>query len=218
MFIPEIQLKSIIDALISTLKTNYEANIADETKSILYKFFNGNAAGIFNYFTEAKKLFLRDDSDQRKLDSRLFFDRERANIPTVHITLPNESPKSDGIGVDAGYQPEDRDDDDTFNYTYTRGFATQYNIIITSDNTFEVILIYHALKAMLIKVFDSLELMGFRDPRISGGDLNINPDLVPPGIFVRNISLSIYYEQDISALTKGDLISAITFNSANVEV
>ena len=61
----------------------------------------------------SKELFSRNYIDnQRSLAVRMFFDRSRAHLPTIHLSLPAESGgKNDGMGLDIGYAGEDINED-----------------------------------------------------------------------------------------------------------
>ena len=83
-------------------------------------------------------------------------------------------------------------------------------MIITSDNSFEVLTMYHVIKAALIANMESLEYYGLRNVKFSGQDLQINDALVPPGIFSRGIGLNLMYEADIPVFRFIPNVSDIT--------
>jgi hypothetical protein len=198
IIIPEITLFKILETIIKFIEIDFN-NTTDENKTMLFKIFGDNQVGKFNFYEQAKDIFLRDNAHPRQIAVRMMFDAQRANLPTIHISLPSESPGADGIGVDEGYQENDVDTENrTVNKTYTRMFDTQYNCIISSDNSTEVLLIYHLLKSMLIGIFDTMEFSGLRNPKLSGQDLQINSDIVPPHIFTRGVGISCSYEQTVS--------------------
>jgi len=201
LYIPELEIKKIIDGCLLHLKNDYDEKV-DKTKTLLYNMYNGQIFGKFNYYNEAVSLFTKDIDDPSKIETRLFFDLSRASIPTIHITLPNESKgEMDGIGVDLGYA-DVIENVDGFMEPNTRSFSTQYRIVFTSNNTFEVLLMYYTIRAFMIGIFESIELAGLRNLKLSGGDLNINPQLVPPGIFLRALNLNFNYEVSQSIFTK----------------
>ncbi|HNQ20662.1 MAG TPA: hypothetical protein PKI46_06345, partial [Bacteroidales bacterium] len=162
----------------------------------------------FNFFEQAQDIFLRGNEHPRKIAVRMMFDAQRANLPTIHISMPSESNGSDGLGVDEGYQEDivDTENREVIK-TYTRMFDTQYNCIITSDNSTEVLCIYHLIKSVLIGIFDSIEFSGIRNPKLSGQDLQINSDIVPPHIFTRGIGISCSYEQTVPSIQKEKFIN-----------
>jgi hypothetical protein len=87
-------------------------------------------------------------------------------------------------------------------------FDAQYNCIITSDNSLEVLCVYHMIKATLIGIFDNIEFQGIRNPKLSGQDLQLNSDLVPPHIFVRGVGINCSYEQSVPAIQTESFINS----------
>jgi len=194
ILLPEIKIKALLDAYLGLIYNDY-INTSNKTKTFIYKLFNGNKVDNYDFYLQAVKILSRSKDDPRKLEVRTFFDRSRASIPTIHINLPAESPIGDGIGFDPNYeQPEFNDTDSTFQETVTRTFATKYNIIVTSDNQFEVVILYYALKAIMISNYESLEMNGLRLPKFSGQDMILRDDLVPNAIYARSLSLDTMYE------------------------
>lgn len=217
MTLPEVQIKKILDGVLLAIRKDTIANNLTPNNSFLYRLLSGNVAEKWNYYTQGLDIFNRTSDHPRLLETRLFFDRSRAAIPTVHITLPNLQGANDGIGFDEGYV-------DNFEsqagiapnivYTsvpvYTRGFQTTYHLIITSDNAFEVLTIYHVLKAGLIGNIESFEYYGLRNVKFSGQDLQIDDRLVPPGIFSRGIGLNLFYEMEVPTFRSLPNVSDIT--------
>ena len=206
--IPEIKIVEVIEVALKTVEYDFN-NEVDEKNTLLYRIFGENQTGKFNFFNEAKDLFLRGNEHPRKIETRMMFDAQRANLPTVHISMPSDSPGADGIGVDEGYQ-ENLSDQHKQEITtvYTRMFDATYHAIITSDNSLEVLLIYHLLRSILIGIFDQMEFAGIRNPKLSGQDLNIQGDLVPPHIFARGIGINCSYEITVPSINKAKFVKS----------
>lgn len=210
MLIPEIVIQTTIQQLLDFVKRDYNGEV-DKTNTFLYKAFFGQKVGNFDYYEQAKDLFLRDKNHPKEIGVRMFFDRSRAHLPTIHLSLPSEQGgEGDGIGFDQGYQ------ENIFNSTereittvYNRNFNTQYNIIISSDNTFETLLIYHTLRALLISTYESLEMNGLRNPKFGGRDLQLNSDIIPPNVYIRALTLDVFYEIAIPKYVSDKIISNI---------
>jgi hypothetical protein len=194
LLVPEVILLNTLQNCLKLVRKDFEDQ-ADETKTILYRILFGTGIERYDFFTQAKKVFLIKDDNPRYLDINLFFNAKRAAIPTWHITLPSEGEKNNSIGVSEGYQDTlFQQSPDVYYKAYNRRFSTKYNIIITSDNTNEVVLMFHFLKSVLISINAHLNLAGLQAPKISGGDININSELIPLGIFVRSIGLEFEYD------------------------
>jgi hypothetical protein len=84
--------------------------------------------------------------------------------------------------------------------SYERRFDTTFQIICTSDNHSEVLIMYHAIRAGLISIFDTISLSGLENAKISGQELKIKSDLVPENIFMRGIGIASSYEVKVPRL------------------
>jgi hypothetical protein len=162
-------------------------------KSILYTLFHNNVYKNFDYFDQAKELFSRGSDHIRYVDVRLAFDASRANIPTIHVTLARDSELSQGIGGNLNAFGTIDYQDDTHLNTNARINNASFSIIITSDNTFEVALIYELIRAMLIMLTPVLSDQGLENLKIGGGDITINSNLIPAGIYVRTLDIQCEY-------------------------
>jgi len=209
LVIPEIQLLEIIDKLLNAVQADFKNKT--EKQTILSRLFEGRKVQKFDFFKQAQDLFIDRGVDHpRRIKTRIFFDASVAATPTIHITLPSEETGDDGLGVDAGFQPNISEKGQV-TQVFNRRFDTLYHIVITSANTFEVILIYHLLKAMLITTFVQLEFAGLSNPKLSGQDLQIYQELAPPNIFIRGLGLRVSYDAEIPSLFSEDEIKEIFF-------
>lgn len=207
MVIPEIQILKIIKGIVSYIEADYRSKLLEEVpeESFLFKVFNGIALDKFDFYQQAISFFIRNEDHPRKINIRLFFDSEKANLPTIHLNLPSERPSFEGMSGDVGYQDpvfkvvEEQGETPVhqFQDVITRTYESSYNIIFTSDNTFEVLLMYYAVKAGLQAFFKSVSVSGFDNIKIGGGDLTLNSDLVPVHIFARLLTISFNYETSV---------------------
>lgn len=182
--------------------------VADETKSILYRLLVGNNIQRYDLFTQAITLLINKSDDPRYLDVNLFFNAKRASIPTIHITLPSESERNNAIGVGEGFRDTIfEDSNSSYIKTFNRRFSTRYNIIITSDNTNEVILLYHLIRNLLISLNAHFNAAGLENPKLGGGDIQINADIIPTNVFVRAISMEFEYDVEAQDIIRGAINS-----------
>lgn len=205
--IPEIKIIEIIDVILAVVHDDYNST-TDKNKTILYQLLGTTQIGKYNFFKEAVDIFTRGDEHQRKIQTRMMFDAQRAHLPTIHITMPSESPSGDGIGFDQGYVDDDVDmENRKVTPMYTRMFETNYHAVITSDNALEVICIYHVIKGLLISTFSNVEFQGIRNPKFSGQDLQIQTENMPPHIFVRGLGINCSYETTVPSIDKENFIN-----------
>jgi hypothetical protein len=218
MVVPEIILKKIIDALLVATVSDFNAQ-SNEQNSFLFRVFYGNVIGTYDYYTQAKALMLNAADSPRSIQTRIFFDRTRAHVPTIHITLPSENHYADGLSMDVNYvAPLFNDTDQTFQEQYSRTFNTRYNIVLTSDNTFEVLIMYYLLKALFVANFVTLENNGLRNFKMSGQDLLINDANMPTNIFMRGLQLDVFYEFTVPEMNATEMLSNFDFIGSVDEV
>lgn len=232
ILLPEVQLYNLVTGILNHVRVDYNAHLADPTKSLLYYFFGGKKVGKFDYFEQSKFLFLKGTDNIRQLEVRQMFDISRAALPTIHLGLPSLNAFGDGIGVDEGYQepifgetvipPDPPDEPGHTEYwyqsVYTRSFQSTYNIIISSENPDEVLLIFNFLYGMLISVLDSVELAGFRNPKLGGQDLQLNSEVIPANVYIRAITLSAFYEVSVPRWFTNEMLNNILSNGLPEQV
>jgi hypothetical protein len=208
---PEVKLKLLIDAVLDKVKKDY-VDATDKATTFLYKCYFGNITGNYDFYKQAIVIFNRTKDDPRTIDTRLLFDRERASLPTIHVTLPSEQPFSDGIGFDEGYvQPTLNSDNETMTDYYNRGYASKFELLITGSNTFEVVMIAYTLKLALINNLMALELNGFRNPKIYTGDVKINEQLAPIA-YLRTLTIDSFYDMNVPKFENISIVNNIEFD------
>jgi hypothetical protein len=221
--IPEFILFDILNKALDYLRTDYE-NQADKNDSFLMKVLEGNYIERYDLQTQAVQVFIDNDpSNQRYLETNLMFNMEREGMPTIHLTLPSEQTQTggNGIGIDQGYADDLIVDtvynvdgsvqtNGSFTPVFTRRYQSTYNIVITSDNPNEVILIYHTLRALLISLIPSINLAGLENLAFGGQDVQLNSSLAPKNIFIRAITVTLQYETSSPSIFPQPMFHNIT--------
>lgn len=202
VLIPELIIYDNLIKLFNFINLDFAAHTANEDKSILYQIFKidiNQEDLTFNktdYYEQAKNVFiLRNNDSHRKIEVALGFNMQRASLPTIHIMMPSETPGISPIGTNLGYAGSlSTNNSHQVHNVYTVGFSASYSLIITSDNSLEVILMYILLKSCFIGIKTQLELSGFQNVQYGGSDLILNMDFVPPGMFTRNFNVNFNYD------------------------
>jgi hypothetical protein len=161
----------------------------------------------WNFFKQAKSIF----KDEQNLSVNFGYNFEVAKIISLHIILPSEEAAESAIGQDEGYGDE-IDDNGNLNRFFTQNFRSNYQIMITSNNSSEVLTVYHILKSMLLMIFPHLELMGLRLNKISGNDILFRDEMMPNGIFHKVLNLSFNYELKVPQSVANEIIKNIVFS------
>ena len=207
ILLPEFVIQRTLVTIVKMLRDDLEENKGDETKSLLYKILGLDEQGqalklnLYDVFKQAKKIV----QTKQNLSVNFGYNQEVANIISMHILLPSEQ-GSMTIGADEGYLEDDVFDDDGnkigVQQYYTQTCESTYQIMITSNNSAEVNVVYNILKSMLLMLVPHLELMGLRLPTLSGNDIVMQDDLVPVPIFHKVLNLSFKYEHNVPKLTQ----------------
>jgi len=193
-----------------------------ETETMLYRFFkkdeNDNDISLetFNHYDQAVDLFINKD-----VEINLGYNLEVAAMGCIHILLPSESGSPLGIGADENYQDgilteflEGETTQQNHQAVFTNKFDATYQLMITSENTLEVLLIYNFIKACFISLNAHLELAGLRNPKFGGNDVSLQSDKVPTHIFHRSFSINFFYEVHVPELFRNRVIK--TFASTGI--
>ena len=207
ILLPEFVIQRTLVTIVKMLRDDLEENKGDETQSLLYKILGLDEQGqalklnLYDVFKQAKKIV----QTKQNLSVNFGYNQEVANIISMHILLPSEQ-GSMTIGADEGYLEDDVFDDDGnkigVQQYYTQTCESTYQIMITSNNSAEVNVVYNILKSMLLMLVPHLELMGLRLPTLSGNDIVMQDDLVPVPIFHKVLNLSFKYEHNVPKLTQ----------------
>lgn len=224
MFIPEIKIHSLLTQLIDLIRTDWE-NETDKTRTILYDFYFQDDCGtrlVFNtadYYQLAQNLFLRQENKNDRLAVNIGYNLQRQGLPTIHILMPSaQKGPSDGLGFDEGYEPVAiSPDGEERKMNRTRTYNVKYQLMISSNNVNEVLLIWHLLLDGFQAIFDNIELNGMQNLQLSGQDLLFNNDIVPPEIFHRSVMMDFFYENTVKQPIWERIIQSINYNGRVTE-
>ena len=140
-----------------------------------------------------------------------------SKVPSVYIALANEQNGQNGLGLDEGFQQDIENEDGTFSPIFTRRKNTSYNVMITSDNSNEVVMIYHFLYALLTSLTPHMNMRGLENISIGGQDLQLRGDLIPKHFFMRALAINLQYETSVPDLSRNPTAGAIFFSRTPVE-
>jgi len=223
MIFPERILKELIDYMVNFTIDNYIDCIDNPEESYLYDLFgdfdtpNSNS---YDYFENALAIFTRDEDHPRKIETHLFYNRERFTLPTIHIGMPSEQISDiNGLGYDFGYLNSkfQRSDPFALATTNSRMFQAKYNVVFTSDNTHEVLIMYNWFKACAIGNIVIFERNGLQNVVMTGEDVILNESFTPMNIYSRAISLSCMYEITAPNFNKYRLPSKVEFEGKVID-
>lgn len=214
--IPEYILYYGLKSAVDFLRSDFAVQ-TDETKSLLYMILNNVGINRYEFFKQAKKVFLAGNDDPRYFSINMMYNMEKNAAPSVYITLPADQSAQNELSVGEGandpYFIDSTDDTQgTYQPSLSRRFQATYSIVITSDNENEVILIYHVLRALLISMHVHFNLAGLVNISLGGADLKPYNKDIPHNAFVRAINFNCQYETGSYDFSKYPMFNQMVFN------
>lgn len=220
--IPILRIRKFVDLLLEFVETDYTTQI-DKTNSFLYRTLGDDTSDGYNFYTEAIELFTRTVKDKRKLETRLMFDPDRAQMPTIHVREPAKNKgKQDAIGYagDEYFKVDTRNEQNevigsVVTGTKRKSFSAQYELMITAGSTLELVTIKEVLENALISALESMTLSinAFDLIDFSSREIIAQNSLIPDPVMMQSIILNIeYVKEGIPNLFSEDLLTTIIFN------
>lgn len=208
--VPEYILLDTVKLILKFIKTDYDS-VSDKTKSVLYKLVGDISVEKYSYFDQAVQIFIKNIEGPAEINVNLIYNMQQNDFPSIYISCPSESNGQNSIGNDEGYTEDIDNGDGTYTKVFTRRYSCNYQIVITSNNSNDVILIYHVLKAFLISLTAQLNFLGFQDLALGGNDIGQLGQLTPANNYFRGINLSFFYETKTIDLSKYPIINDLIF-------
>jgi hypothetical protein len=212
--VPEIAIFDSIKKILAFIRNDFKSK-PNEQDTLLYKMVQDNTLQRYNLFNEAKTVFLeaKNHNEPRFLDVNMGynFDRINKNNPTIHILMQGDSPRDNSMGYGLGNNPIDYNDQEgTYQEYYERHFDQRLNLMVSSDNVNEKILIFYILRSMLISLIPYLNGIGLHNVSFSGADIVLNSG--PAGnITMRNLSMSFDYDVVSPSLIEEEFVRDLFF-------
>jgi len=230
MILPEVVLQNICSKLLKIVKQDYAEN--EEKETILFRMFHqtyGQEDELTGQkflenldkglYKQAKALFLEDDeSHPNFIKVRLFFERNRATLPTLHITLPSEvvGPYN-SIGTGEGDYPTQYNKDSSLYFPfYSRNFTANYFIVCTSQSPLQTIMLYGVVQHLFISAIPALETLGFTNVKLGGNDLRPYEELQANPLYIRGLSIAFDVDKKAPALIAGRIIKDIKLGTVTI--
>lgn len=218
--VPEFIIHDGLQKALKFIREDYKAVTTgltpDETKAWLYQLINGVSFQKYDYWEQAKEVFFSGQGNPRHLEIDLMFNRQRDSFPTIHITTPSDNPGINGLSNDEGYQDDIVSNNGSqTNSVFTRRYKGVYDVVITTDNSNEAILISHIIRALLMSLTVHFSLKGLENLSLSSGDLTPYQTLTP-NAFTRIVRMNLEYETSTMSFEKGNILTDATFNGTAV--
>ena len=86
--LPLIQLKKIVEKLIDYPIEEHNDQNLSESETFLYKLLYGQKDGIYDFYEQAKAIFLRTNKDPRKMRIQLEYPKDKTTLPAIILREP----------------------------------------------------------------------------------------------------------------------------------
>jgi len=200
---------------INNLITGVDYLVSDrEEDTFLYRLLNGNVDGDYNFYEQSKNIFLRDDLSSRKISTSLMFNKNKNEAPHIHIREAIRSKgNSNGIGgVIGGYHEML---DDSISDVYRDVKKGGYEVLVTSSNALETVLIGEVIYSLLIGAWETLADQ-FITFDMSVKELVFQYDSATP-LYAKSISLDVQQENFIPSIMTEEFLNKISFNLESLD-
>lgn len=215
---PEVIIYNALESIVKYVRKDLTENKDNEKASILYRLLGENIdrkpimMNRWDFFKQAKKIF----TNKNNLSVNFGYNFDVANIIALHIVLPSEQAAESAIGQDEGYNTI-VDDEEMITEFFSQNFQSNYQVMITSNNSSEILTVYHVLKSMLLMIIPHFEIMGLRLCKLSGNDIMFKDDLMPNGMFHKVLNISFNYELKVPQMLRKDIIKGLVFDGHLLE-
>lgn len=232
ILVPELVIEKILRTALKFIRTDYASQVSqynDERLSYLYYLTESVGVERMVIFNEAKKIFLVDDPfDPKRININLGWPQTIKSSLNVIITHVGEQYAQNTLGVGENSQvfPEyvydigenDKSETNAWRKSYTRRYTATYRIILTGDNTNEVMLLYKIFKSLLISLDGTghLSYAGFQNVKITGQDMEIRSEIIK-NRWAKALNLSFEYEFSVPDTNRMNYWNALLFKGIILE-
>lgn len=188
--------------------TNKETN--GERRSLLYAFFGELTFDNAKWFYQIKNMLADTFGDEKRpIEILIGYSAERNKFPVICIMLPNEENSPKQVGTTTG----------THNFFFNNETADMhqhtsqctYNLLITSDNENEVLMLYHFFKTLMIAGIEQFHFQGLQNVYVTGRDVTLDFELIPMLSYHRSVSMTFHYENTHPELVRQNPATALNF-------
>lgn len=219
---PEVVIYNALDTIVKVLRKDLEDHPSPtENDSLLYRIMgldedsNPLKLNIYNFFKQARKIISIKDN----LRIHYGYSLDTTTGVDICILLPSEEATTT-IGEDEGYLEDTVEvAGETYSQQYyTQMFKSDYQLMITSNNSLEVLTVYNVLKSMLLMMVPHLELCGLRNPHFSGRDIVMQDDLSPVPLFHKVLNISFNYEHNVPREVFEEVLKSLSATGSMISV
>lgn len=206
--IPILNIKQLISKLIDFIYLDCVSSEKEED-TFLYQILYGVKDGNFDFYQQAKSLFLRDQGNPRNVRVLIEYPKDRNSFPCYVIREPG---KRDGADNSIG---KIRNYSSTGVPFYRDARSSDFEIMCLSANMFESVILSEVLYALLVASYDMLASQ-YETINFSIRELMAESEIMPMPFFIKSVSLSVSMNNIIPGLCKEELLSKVLFEDAGL--
>lgn len=185
------------------LKFNIDSNT--EHNAWLYKLLKNYRIQRYNFYEQAKSIFLRSNEDPKKILVDLTYNKKQNGPVNLFLSLGTENYSQNVLSIDESRQNIEESEEETEDI-FSRRLDRTMSLYIYTDNSNETIILYEIYKSLIIAYTNHLELLGIRNIIVSGQDISEYPDFLPKDFFFRVLSIKFNYQTSSCLLKANKLI------------
>lgn len=207
--IPIITIKQLISKLLEFIYVDSSSE-KEEKDTFLYQILGGIKDNNFDFYEQAKSLFLRDQTNPRNVRILVEYPKDRTAFPCYVIREPGKRNGADNsIGKIKDYS-------NLGSYLYRDSRQSDFEIMCLSQNVYESIIMSEVLYALLLAAYDILASQ-FETIDFTIRELMAENEIMPMPIFIKSVSLSVSMNNIVPGLLKEDLLKKVLFEDAGLE-
>lgn len=204
------RIKQIIDGLLDWVEKDYEKNKEEDT--FLYQMFNGVKNGKFDFYKQAKELFLRGDKSPRKIVTTFEYPKDRTSLPCIVVREASKKFVAEELGA---VGPEYFLADPESSYDERESFIhltdSNVNLMCFSDNTLESMMIGEVLYGLLYGAHNTFEVE-FKSFSFGLSEIMVENQVFPVPLIIKNITMELKYGERFASIASGNIIKDAEFD------
>lgn len=206
------RMKQILNGLLAYVQNEYDT--IPEQETLLYQMFYGMKDGSFDFYKEAKEIFLRRNTNPRKLSVVMEFPKDKSHMPCIVLREPARSTVRPAPLGGFGLALEDV----TGSPEYEReGFRqptlSKLSLMCFSSNMLESILISEVIYALLQGARNTFE-EEFISFSFNTNELLAENNLFPQPIMIKSIDIEVEEIDKYVSIIRPELISKFVIEDA----
>jgi len=206
------RVRQIVDGLLNYIQQDYEAVPEEET--FLYQMFYGTYDKNFDFYQQAKKLFLRQNTSPRKIRTVLEYPKDKSHMPCIVIREPGREQVAPaplgGYGLPT---PDVYGSEDYEREGFRQPSFSTVNIMCFSDNSLESVLMGEVIYSLLIGARNTLE-EEFTDFEFNMDELIAQNNLFPTPILIKNVKLEVKEIDRYASIIRPEIIRKFIIEDA----